>query len=336
MNIQNKNTIVSFTYGQPDAGYFLLIIQIGYFHPDFIISLNRFFAPKFTVVSDYLVLEDRFPYNLENNLINGASLDLINRLNYIEINPLFDFFEDFNHDQMTERALSLGHVLVNCWNALLAEHYPDHQAKAICGINPQSNQVFVTLEQGECHDRDACAKYWAEQPEKKWVRPNSPITQTEESAVFVSFNEFQVANENFHITDFDYMYALLKQAYVHPDFLGALAHFYWPELIKREGLIFLGTTVKSFDETYYQSLEKEKAQYWMNVLLFESIFPVRSSPWDDMDLDEEIDIAKSIVICWNAKLKQDWPNEKAKARMMYDEELTETYLVIDDYLFKSL
>lgn len=339
MNTQNKTTRVHFSYESPEVNYVKLILQIGYFHSDFVISLNYLFAPKFKLVADYLVLEDRLPTSPKETWHSDEELSLVNHSNYIEINDLFDFYADFNAETVTEMAFSLGQIMVNCWNALLAENYPNHQAKALCGMNTQTQKVFVTIDQGQNHAVNARPSNWANRQETLWVRPNATIIDNENSAVFVSFNEFQMVNKGMHITHFDYMHALLKQAYVHPDFLRVLGEFYWPELFKRDGLIFLGSAVKSFDEVYYQRLVKEgeveRVQFWMNLILIENAFPVTSPPCDALDVDVEIDIAKSIAVCWNAKLKQDWPNENAKARMMYDEEDGETYLVIDDYLFKN-
>ena len=138
-----------------------------------------------------------------------------------------------------------------------------------------------------------------------------------------NFKSFVSANRGQVVTGFDYLRAVYKAHGLTADFIVYFAKLFWPDFKMVDGQIFISDL---FDSERYQSLlnngrNPNEAQFWMNLLEITGLF-------DEISIDEAIQIAEAIAVNWNSKLDTEFSNESLPARVIHDDETGEVFVTI--------
>lgn len=137
------------------------------------------------------------------------------------------------------------------------------------------------------------------------------------------FESFQSANEGRNVSGFDYLHAIYKTQKLSSDFILWFAKLLLPEFKCVDNRIYVA---ELFDMIRYQELlkngqSKNQAQFWMNLFEITGLF-------DDMSCNDAHIFAMKIAESWTAKIRTDFgPNEEG-ARVMFDNDTGEIFVVI--------
>lgn len=137
------------------------------------------------------------------------------------------------------------------------------------------------------------------------------------------FKSFVSANTGRVVTGFDYLRAIYKADGLTADFIVYFAKLFWPDFKMVDGLTFIS---ELFDSEHYQSLLKDgrnvnEAQFWINLLEITGLF-------DELSIDEAMQIAEAVAASWNSKLAVEFSDVLVPARVIRDDETGEVFVTI--------
>ena len=102
---------------------------------------------------------------------------------------------------------------------------------------------------------------------------------------------------------FTKLYWLSQLEKIDPDVFLYFSELFWPKFIKRHEFVFLK---EGFTEERYKNIilqGDENSEFWMNLFLVSDYFEeIESSK------NESIQLAKTLIQSWAAKLKTDFPD----------------------------
>ncbi|KWI50648.1 hypothetical protein WT72_26270 [Burkholderia pseudomultivorans] len=139
------------------------------------------------------------------------------------------------------------------------------------------------------------------------------------------YEDFVKAN-NGKFSVLDFLHAIFAKVRLPQDFVLCMSRLFAPQMIVFDGVIVIADW---FDEARYNEyrsdgMSPQQVQPWINMVELTDVF-------QGISVDKAKELAALVVRIWNDRIRQDFPGEAVKARVIVEEDAGEVFVTIGQY-----